>query len=239
MSTESTKSPSWASYTVPPIAAGVAIVPAFRDMMFKTAEQQGNFTARFTHQEALREGVRSAPNVSLIVGSQMILQKKVEDHLLGKNHQKSLDSSLISSTIVGMTSSPFLAVFNGQTAKQTALESLSRFSPKQAVALSAQETAFIAGLSIADPVAEVAKKHLGDTKAVEYGSAFCSGALGSLLGHPANTAVTRWQNLMVIDHPRQLVWGAMRKAKAVGIFSVGYKGSKEFLYNITGNATQK
>jgi hypothetical protein len=47
------------------------------------------------------------------------------------------------------------------------------------------------------------KRKFGDHKAIDYGAAFLAGGLGSLAGHPANTALTRWQSGLKMDgvHP--------------------------------------
>jgi hypothetical protein len=64
------------------------------------------------------------------------------------------------------------------------------------------------------------KNEFGDNQAVSYTAAFTAGSIGSLSGHPANTALTRWQNNLSIEHPRQLLWGSARKTWAIGLFAV-------------------
>ena len=63
----------------------------------------------------------------------------------------------------------------------------------------------------------------GDNKAVEYSSAFVSGAIGNLIGHPADTALTLWQKEMKLQSFRQLMRGAPIKAVTLGGFSVCYQ----------------
>ena len=82
---------------------------------------------------------------------------------------------------------------------------------KQCGALAVQETAFVGGFSAADLLANQMKLMFGDNKAVEYSAALISGAGGSLAGHFANTAVTRWQNNLPVESFRQLWWGAFKK----------------------------
>lgn len=216
-------------YVVPPVAASVAIVPAFRDMIIKSAQQKGMPIPCLSFGTSMKEGLRAAPTVGAIVGTQMVIQGVIEKVLSGESKAKSLSSTLASSAIVGTASAPILAVFNGQTMGWTVRQSIQRFSVRQSVAIAIQETAFVGGLSIADQLSEAMKKSLGNNKTVDYTAAFVAGAIGSLTGHPANTALTRWQSRMPVDNFYQLMRGSMRKAKAVGIFSVVYKLGKEIL----------
>jgi hypothetical protein len=99
------------------------------------------------------------------------------------------------------------------------------FSKKQGAVIAIQETAFVAGMSVSERVAQRIKAKVGESKLVDYGSAFTAGALGSLAGHPANTALTRWQGGLSVS-PHQLMWGSLRKARAVGAFAVIYQWAK-------------
>ncbi|MBI2743901.1 MAG: hypothetical protein HYX48_08310 [Chlamydiales bacterium] len=223
-----------APYVVPPMAASAAIVPVFRDMIAKSAQQKGEPIRKMSLYRGVIEGIKAAPTVGVIVGTQMIVQKAVEKALLGDSGKASFSSAIASSAIVGAVSAPVLLVFNGQTMGYSVTESIRRFSFKQCFAIVLQETAFVGGLSVADRLAVVMKKQFGDNKGVEYAAAFTTGALGSLAGHPANTVVTRAQSGMKIDHIGQLMWGAARKARAIGCFSVFYKAGKELgLYSVT------
>jgi len=213
-------------YLVPPICAGVAIVPVFRDLMPKSAQQLGKIP-NVSLREGVKEGIKASRTVGVLVGSQMILQGAVERNLT--QNDGSLEAKLKSSAIVGFFSSPVVAIFNGQSMKWRALKSLRRLNSKQALAITVQESAFVGGISAADKLAAVMKSRFGDNKAVEYSAAFASGAMGSLVGHPANTALTRWQAGLKVTSARQLMWGSMRKARAVGAFSVLYRLGKEVL----------
>ncbi len=220
---------SVAPYVVPPVAASLAIVPVFRDMVAKSAQQKGEPVPSMTFKEGVKGGSKMAPTVGGIVGTQMAIQRVVEQAVKQDSQPGNVFSKLASSAVVGMTSAPVLAVFNGQTMGWTAREALKKFSLKQGGAIAAQETAFVGGLSVADNVAAVMKEALGDNKVVDYMAAFVSGVAGSVAGHPANTALTRWQSGMSVDKVRQLMWGVCRRARAIGGFSVGYKFCKEAL----------
>lgn len=216
-------------YLVPPFAASGAIILVFRDMILKSAQQKGQPLPSIPFRKGLIEGAKAAPTVGLIVGSQMVIQKLVEKTLLGESKKSDLSTSLKSSAIVGTISAPFLAIFNGQTMGWSVMKSLRNFNPWQGLAIAVQETGFVGGLSASDRLAEAMKGVFGNNKAVEYMAAFTSGALGSLAGHPANTALTRWQSGMRVDSLSQSMWGSARKARAVGLFSVLYKFAKETL----------
>jgi hypothetical protein len=75
-------------------------------------------------------------------------------------------STLVSSAVVGVVSSPGYAVFNGQTQGWGMRESLRKFSMQQAAAISARETALVFGLSAGDKFATAAKNRFGDRKSV-------------------------------------------------------------------------
>ncbi len=237
--------PSLAPYVVPPAAAFVAIVPAFYDMVAKSALQKGLSAPSMTLLQGVKGGFGAAPTVGVIVGTQMILQGRVEQafikafpNLFTEDSNRAKASlTLASSAVVGGISSPFLAVYNGKTMMPpwSFRESLARFSLKQAGAITLQETGFVAGLAAADLVSVPIKKMFGNSKAVEYSAAAIAGALGSLVGHAGNTALTRWQNGMTVDSLRQLNWGSLRKARGNAVFAVVYKLGKEVLNSTIGD----
>lgn len=214
---------------IPIAAASAAIVPVFGDFIRKSAEQQGLRVPSITFKEGCREGIRAAPTVGVIVGTQMVIQRLVEKALNGDSKSSNLSSTLASSAIVGAISSPFIAILNGQSMKKTIAQTFRNFSVKQAMAITVQETSFVAGICLADPVAKEMKKHFGDHEVVDYTSAFGAGFFASYVGNPANVALTRWQSGLTVNIFSQGMLGAMKKARAVGMFSVLYKGTKETL----------
>jgi hypothetical protein len=229
-------------YLTPPLAASIAIVPTFSDMIAKSAMQKGQPAPLMSFNffiQGLKGGAGAAPTVGGIVGTQMILQNRVEktlfktfpDLFLENSNTGKIGLTLSSSAIVGAISSPFLAIYNGKTMLPpwSVKESLTKFSVKQAGAITLQETGFVAGLATADLLSIPLKQQFGDSKSVEYLAAAVAGAVGSLIGHPGNTALTRWQNDMAVDHLRQLSYGSLRKARGNALFAIVYKLSKEVL----------
>lgn len=215
-------------YAAPPLAAAGGIIPAYRHLIAKSYQQCELPVPRMTLLEGLKKGLfKGAPTVGVVIGTQMILQNAVERVLAGNT--TSLSSTLMSAALVGMASAPVLAVFNGGTMGYTVLQSLRRFSGKQVLALTVQETGCLGGLSAAGPLADFMRRKVGDNKIVECATAFTSGALGALAGHPANTAVTRWQKGLTLDTFHQPMLGAARRTYGVGMLSVLYQLNRDAL----------
>ncbi len=219
--------PSWLRE---PLAAGAAIVPAYYGFRVKTAQQLGQPIPKVGFQEAVRGGASLAPTVATLVGMQMMVQKAAEEkiqELVGRD--QGFFSTAASSLTVGLVSSPGIAVFNGQAAGHSPMTSLRNLTPRQFGAISCQETAFVMGLSAAKHINSLAKEQFGDNAAVETGSSFISGALGSLCGHPANTCLTRWQNGLKVESAGQLMRGGPAKAVATGVFSAVYHAASKYM----------
>ena len=177
----------------------------------------------------VKEGVKAAPITAGLIATQMGLQNVVEKRMLGDDNKASFPSKLGSSAVVGFLSSPVLAIFNGRALGLKTMESLKRFTVKQCLAFTVQETAFVCGLSASDYLAEQMKNKFGDSPAVGYVAPFTAGTLGAMAGHPANSAITRWQSGLKVESVRQLMWGLPRRAVALGVFSVLYKFGKKTL----------
>jgi hypothetical protein len=228
MSSITTISEGLRPYLAPPIAAGLAIVPVFHELTKKSLEQQGLPISSLSYRASLKNGFKAAPTVGIIVATQMSLASCLERELSTRWGSKSPVITVLSSFFVGAGSAPILAIFNGQTMGWTIRDSLRRFSIRQGAAITLQETAFVAGLSLADKLTIVMKKRFGDSRGIDYTAAFVAGYLGSLAGHPANTALTRWQSGLTINM-KQSLWGSLRKARAIGAFAILYKFGKEAL----------
>lgn len=221
-------------FIIPPAAAAVAIIPAFPDLVAKSMLQQGSVVQPMSIRQVLRGGMSIAPTTGGVVGIQAIFQKIVEDFLkkhVGENTSP-WTTMFTSAGIVGIASSPFVAMFNGKTMGWTVRQSWIKFTWHQAVIISIQESAFVAGIAAADELSTRGKRICGDNKAVDYCSAVVAGVVGSLVGHPANTALTRWQKGMAIENAKQLMWGAATKARALGLFCFGYKVAKDILNSV-------
>ena len=225
-------SDSWkamAPFIVPPLAAAGAIIPTFGDQMAKSAQQLGMKSPKIGVRRALISGVKASPTVGTIVGAQMVIQRGLESQFFKKAETKDLSSALTSSAAVGALSAPILAVYNGRTMGWPTMKALRNFTPRQAVAISIQEGAFVGGLSVADELAERMRPIFGDNKFVDYSAAAIAGVTGSIIGHPANTALTRWQNGLKVNNMSQAMWGVARKARSLAGFGLLYKAGKDLL----------
>jgi hypothetical protein len=228
---------STAPYVVPTgisaFAASSAIVIPFYGFMAKTDKQLGKPIPPWSRL-ALVKGIKAAPTIGVTVATQIATQKVFEElfkkSLEEKNQKFGGFVSMVGSALaVGAISAPTLAAFNAQTAGRGVLESLRGLSIKQTGAIMTREASFLLSVRISDPLGEKMRQLIGDNKGVEYASTFASGAIGSVIGHPADTALTMWQEGLKIQSLRQLMRGGSIKAGACGFFTVGYKAVKELL----------
>lgn len=211
--------PALAPYLVPPAAASAAIVPCFFGFVAKSALQLDQPVPRMSAKEALWKGCKAAPTIGTIVGTQLVSQNVLEaamSHFSGKTGEKSsFEQMVLSSALVGAVSAPALAVFNGQTRGFSARESLRKLSPKQVGAIVTRETSFLFSLRISDALSAHMKNQFGESQAIDFSCAFLSGAVGSVVGHPADTALTRWQENLEVVSLKQATPGDAVKAGAV------------------------
>ncbi len=208
-STQPVQNRHWSNmfpYVTPPVAAAGAVVPVYYLFALKSAQQLEVPMRPMSPLEALKGGIRVAPTIGATVGMQLVFQKMVENAIKKSDRttvEPGFATKLVSSTLTGAVSVPLLAIFNGQTMGYTPMQSLRALSVKQAGAILARETGFLASLGGEYP--------------------FFTGMLGSLVGHPGDTALTRWQKGLKVENLRHLFLGAPTRALAVGGFSVGYK----------------
>lgn len=221
---------TWGSYIAQPVAAAASIANplVFRDLMAKSDQQRGLPIKNHSYRTIVCEGIKSTPSVGCLVGGQMLFQGYIEKKVC-KGEEPGFVEKLESSAITGAVSSPIVAVFNGKTMGQSLGETMRKFTPKQAGIITAQETAFVVGISASDTIAEPIKQVLGDNNLVKYGVAYVSGAAGSFAGHWANTILTRMQKGLPVENFSQCWWGVARKTRALGLFAVGYKFVSEQL----------
>lgn len=214
---------SWSNIkeTIAPlIAAPIAIMPLFRYLMIKSALQQGLPAPSISLIQGLRVGLKAAPVAGSIVGLQMMAQSLFERKFTTDSSDKTLYSMISSSTCVGVTSAPLLAVFNGYTLGLRLKQSLCQLSFKQVGAIALQETAFVTALIASDRFTFEMGEHF---------TSFTVGSLGAVIGHPANTALTCWQNGIPITHLTQLMRGMGVRTLTMGAFSLIYSIIKSLL----------
>jgi hypothetical protein len=220
----------FAPYAVPPVVATVAIVPVYRDLVAKSFEQKGLTVPKMTIMEGLKLGFKAAPITGALVGAQLVLKEYVDNKL--KKHVKeqrflSVLTTVGSPAVVGFVTAPILAAFNGQTMGVSWMNSLRQLRGRRGLnvcmAFALQETACVAGLTAGSQM-----NNFGNDPVASYATTFTVGVLGSLAGHAFNTSITRWQSDMTV-FPNQLMWGAVRRARAIGFFAVFIKFGSETL----------
>lgn len=220
------------TYCAAPIAAGIAIIPVFYGFIAKSALQIGEPTSKITAKQAIHKGFKAAPTIGIIVGTQMLVQSIAENTLTKKvnthNKQAGHLHILTSSILTGILSAPAYAVFNGQTLGISIAQSLKTLSLKQTVAIVTRESSFLFSLRISDHVSTYLKDK-EDNKITANCAVFITGAVGGIIGHPADTALTLWQIGLKVERLSLLSRGILTRALAVGGFSVLYKTTKDKL----------
>lgn len=224
-------------YLASPFAAAAAVVPTFRGFVVATARQSGTKVPPFILKQTFAQGCKAAPTVGLVVGVQTTLEKAAEHAIKARLVTSDAPSvaqtmaSFASTCFAGFVTSPIYAVFKGQSRNLSVVQSLRAMTPQQAGAISVRETCFLGGLKMSTPVSDAAKKQFGDTKAVQYSSAFVSGAAGSLAGHPFDTALAILQEGKKMVWGRQAFRGACARTVAGGAFSAVYALVKDVFNN--------
>lgn len=223
----SIKSEPWSSiapFAVPPVAAAASIVPPFYGLIVKSAQQLGNPIPKMPMKAVLFEGIKAGPLLGAQVGVQIGTEKALV-HLYGNNHSGSL-FMLASALLIATLSAPGLIAFNGKTIGRSVKESLQAISFKQTGAIVIRDTSFLFSLRISEPVSKGLKETWGDSPLVERVSAFSSGVIGSVIGHPADTVLTRSQKELPII-PRQLMNGVTARSCSIGIFAILFNEFKK------------
>jgi hypothetical protein len=215
----------------PPLAGATAIVPLYYFFAKKSAEQLGLPLPSKNPRFLLSQGLKLAPTAGVVVGLQVVLEGRIKK--LCFNNRQDLLATAGSAAIVGGLSLGPLAILNGQSMGRSPLQSIYNLSLKQGSACVARETCFLTGLISSDMLAKYAKGHFGESRTIEYGSAFFGGAMGSAIGHPFDTMFTLWQRNLRVTTLLGLCAGGLTKALACGWFSVGYKTVKDILLDPT------
>ncbi len=221
------------NYVIPPFAAGASIIPLFRLFVYKSAEQAGKIKPNMPTIKWMQEGVKASPTIGFIVGSQIIIQRIVEQILFNKEEQQkdTFSKIFLSSMIVGALSAPSLAAFNAQTMKKPIIQSIKELSKKQLGAIMAREAGFLFSIRVSDPVSDTVREKLGNNPAAIYTAVFIGGVIGALCSHPADTYLTALQANVKVKSLKDYMKGSFHRSVAVGLYSVLYKIFKECLEN--------
>jgi len=209
-------------------AAGLSIIPVFRDYVLKSDLQKGvPSPVRLSFWEGIRLGIKAAPATSLAVGGPLLMQRHIEPWFQDEKKTTTFRTLMLSAIVVGALSTPILLIFEGRSMNEGVLGSLKYMScPKQYLAFSLQEVGCVAGLSSAKYVDSEARKRFGfqEGPLLTYGSAFFSGAAGAMAGHFGNTVSTRLRNGLPVEcSVKKLSLGLIPRTWALGAYSVFFR----------------
>lgn len=224
-----------------PIAAGAAIIPTYVFFRDKFYLQLGEKIPPRQLLPLLKEGFQTSPVICGIVGSQLILQQtfhlgieKIFGTGINESRRTKYITDFVSCGLVAAISTPGYIEFN-RSAMKMPFSPRMLFSAKQAKYIAFRELCFMNALIGGKRIAKGMESKFGDSKTVEYASIFLTGAFGSLLGHPADTIVTRLLKNKSVDYKwnvksmHALMQGGLTKACGVGLFCIGYNAVKEKL----------
>lgn len=233
---------TYAPFLTKPLAATTAAVPVYYGFRVKSALQLEQPFPKMPVCKIVFESLRESPMLGLIVGAQLCAQDFFENNLKRMIEKSNLQNckpfnnpakseqmiSFASSVLVGGATAPLLAIFNGRTMGFTILGAVKNLSGKQVGALMVRETAFLASLSISEPINKQVKQEYGASKTVEYAITFFTGLVGALASQPLDTIFTRMQKGLSTT-PSQWYNGGLARSFTVAGFAVGYKAAREFL----------
>ncbi len=203
----------------PVLAATAALAPAVHGLQVRADQQLERSVSRFSFSGSLVGALKGGP----LVGVQLMVQNAIETRVRERTQGVSNAVRVAgSSALASVVTSPLLAAFNAVASKQNVWKALRSLSRVQVGCLVLREWCFLGSQAAVNPVSAAMRRNLGDTPAVNHAAAFVSGAVGSLAGHPADTAFTRSQHNLPTLNRRQAMLGAPVKAVAVGLFSVLY-----------------
>jgi hypothetical protein len=96
----STQPTGWSDYIAPPISAMGAIVLPYRFFVQKSALQLGRPIPQISFWEGIAGGLRAAPTIGCIVGTQMIAQEAIEKMIGSDKDHPSFFKMFASSALV-------------------------------------------------------------------------------------------------------------------------------------------
>jgi hypothetical protein len=212
-----------------PIAAALAIIPLAKGLIRKSELQLGAPKQNLPFHKVVITGLKIAPIVGITVGSQMILEDILKKRTTNPSEEKNLFSNLKISAVVGLATSPLIAIFNAQSMNLSLKNALKTLSIRQISFIAFQESSFVAGMSCGDffPSFQIESKVLEKTEKVF--KLFLSSFIGAFFGHIPNTILTRSQNGLETTKPSIFLKGSFTRSFTIGSFSVLYHLIKNHL----------
>ncbi len=213
-------------------AAGLGIVPAYRYFVRKSALQLGLPSPTLPWGQSIVRGAKEGfPAISLIVGSQLFAQGKIEEAMAPffKRESSPFLFPGVSSFLTGAATSPVLAFYNlltmktaDQTYRQVAMLAVRKLTLGQVAAVAARETAFLYSIRVLGPLEAL----LMEGELIRYTSAFASGFFGSAACHSLDTAFTLWQRGHSITQLANFTKSDSSMEKATKCASILFRGWK-------------
>lgn len=210
----------------PPVSIGMAAFPSFYWYQVKCAMQAGIKAP----PPVVTEIARGASGAAPILIAQMILQMVVERGLKDFSKAYGLNERVVqspafaigSSMAVGGASVWALAVYSGRTIQPPIpiRESIRWVTWQRGRLIFCREACFFSGIASSEHCSLVAQKHFGEEKIVKYTAVFFSGAFGSFLGHPFDTALVYLQYGLRRENCLQLMRGASARIFSNGVLTV-------------------
>lgn len=222
----STETGTMYHYMALPAAAAAAIVPNFRPFAIKSALQTGVPIPRMTMIEAVKSGAKAAPTIGATVGAELIVDHGVKAMLPESVSEHA--AKFMAAGVAGFLASPLYAAFTAQTRNLHPWAAMRATTKEQALATTIRETLFLASIGVAEPLARGMRAHIVDHEAMDYAAMFISGAAGSIIGHPADTYLTRITDGKVMNwSSRAMMRGSFAKAYGTGRFLLCYEMAKK------------
>ncbi len=218
----------WTPFLTNPVAAGLSIVPAYHGFRMKSMRQvvmPGEVVQKIKYLDSCHKGVKAAPTIGTLVGSQLALQRSCEWLKGGK--EPSFLFMLGSSALVAAVTAALASAFNGQTLGKSGGESAKALSWKQTGAITFRDTFFLFGTRMSEPATKWVKQEYGEGKVVETATTFLAGAAGAVAGHPADTALSLLQEKKMVVFDRRLMRGVVPRSLSVASFTVIYENIKK------------
>lgn len=222
--------PTIVDWMAPPLAGAAVVIPVFPGFVIKSAQQLGQPTPSITLRDVIAKGGRAAPIIGAQIGMEALVSRLVKEKLTDpQDPWAQAKTTGISAFVVGTLSVPGLAILNGLSANKLMKECLTHLSPKEAGAILIRENLFLLSLSTTDPMKKWIGKKYGEHPVLEWSTECVTTAFWSLVNHPADTALTLWQQGRKIESVTQLWRGAPVRVATICVFSALFKIGKQLI----------
>ena len=206
-------------------AAAVAIVPTYPLFVEKSETQIGIHPSQRTRFFKAFKALRHNKAIQTIGGT-VAFQKAA----FGFSKEYCEMSDYQAALVAAFASAPLYTIFNGQSLHLSPSQSLRKMNPFQVGSVTLREWFFVLSLNLSKPIAEKMKVRFGDNVVTENVSYFGIGFVGSVLGHPFDTCLTRSQakaegKFIGNTYTNGALKSLTRKGLTTGLFNVFYQNT--------------